>query len=165
PDSDQYIEPEIEEGALGAAPATGFGLEAQQRMTYVIEDYRVFSGRPDLEEILHACELRLVQLSYRSFPLYRPIIESYLEVIKDIESGDTEGSDAQLAALMETRNNLFRSGQMVEDIMNLEAATAEGSASGAFDEYLKLFEHLRSSQPERDDAISKYLDRVQAEYK
>jgi hypothetical protein len=53
---------------------------------------------------------------------------------------------------------------MVEDIMNLEEATSSNQASGAFDEYLKLFEQLRRSRPARQDEISKYLDRVQAEY-
>jgi hypothetical protein len=146
------------EERLAAAP-----VEAE-RVIYELSEYWRFAGHPEIEGLLHQNELRLVQLSYRSFPLYRPLIKAYLELVEEIAAGETKGVDARLAALAETRAGLVRSGQLVEDFMNLDAATKSGSASMDFDGYFKLFEHLRSNRPMREDKISKYLDRIQAEY-
>ncbi len=86
------------------------------------------------------------------------------EIIADIGSGDTQGLDAQFAALAETRAGLLRSGQMVEDIMNLEEATCSQPGLWCLRRIPQTFEHLRRSKPARQDEISKYLDRVQAEF-
>ncbi len=153
------------EGAetLGSGAANEF--IAQRRATYGLSEYAKFSNRGDLEDILGNSKARLTQLSFRCFPLHRPLIKSYLELIEKIEAGETKGIDARFAKLAETRAGLLRSGKMAEDVMNLLEATEPGEDSGAFDEYFKLFDRLRLEKPEREDEISEYLDRVQGQVK
>jgi len=137
----------------------------QERVTYTLADYQHLIRRPDFAELVHSTELQLVQLSYRSFPLYRPLIKHYLALIADLKEGKTDGADAAFATLAHTRAGLLRSGQMAEDVLNLYEATEIDHTSGAFDEYKELAERLRRSKPECKDEISKYLDRIQAEHR
>jgi len=148
----------VDLGAEAAPPVQ------QELVNYQLNQYRQFQKRPDIADILHQNELRLVQLSYRSFPLHRPLIKQYLELIEAIEKGSTKGLDERFEQLVKTRAGLVRSGQMAEDLMNLHDATEADQSSGEFDGYFKLFERLRSAKPERKDEISKYLDRIQAEF-
>ena len=153
-------DPEPEEllGAAAAAPE-------YQRVTYGLADYAMFDRREDLDDVLAGPERQLVQLSYRCFPLHRSLIKGYIEAVEQIKSGDTKDLDGRLAAYAETRAGLLRSARMAEDLMNLYEATTPNSDSGAFDAVLRLAEELRQERPRRDDEISDYLDRIQAEVK
>ena len=135
----------------------------QEQVTYDISQYKNFAGRPDVAEVLHQAELRMVQLSYRSFPLYRPLIKRYLAVIEALKEGKLKELDAELLSLAQIRVKLVRSAKVAEDVLNHYEATQVDQASGAFEEYYKLQDRLRKAKPKREDDVSKYLDRMQAE--
>ena len=136
----------------------------QERVNYTLADYQNFIGRADFEDLIRANELELRQLSFRSFPLHRPLIKDYRTLITEMKEGKTKGIDERLAALGQARADLLSSGKMVQDVLNLYEATQIEQASGAFDEYRKIAERLKRTKPLRDDEVSKYLDRVQAEH-
>ena len=147
---------------LGAGEDADDELVIQQRVTYQLSEYSKFAHRPELEDLLATSKARLVHLSFRCFPLHRPLIKSYIDLIAKIEAGDTKGIDAKFSELTETRAGLLHSGKMTEDVMNLLEATEPGEDSGAFDEYFRLLDRMQLERPERKDEISEYLDRVQA---
>lgn len=121
-------------------------------------------GLPESERIsaVQSAEEALVRLSYRCFPSYRPILAEYQIVLNSIAKNRTQDVDAQLAALAERRATMRAKAQHAADYLNWFEITRARETSGAFDDYMRLKERLKSNPHRRSDNFSKYLDRLDA---
>lgn len=134
-------------------------------LTLDIADYEQIMKRDDAKALLTAVEVRLLQLSYRAFPLHRPMIADYQILIEQIRVGKTKGVDERLAELAAGRVALLRSAQDATDYLNWYEATQVGRSSGAFDEYDRAVEELRRPLPPRPDSLSRLLDDLDKEFR
>lgn len=102
----------------------------------------------------------LVRLSYRCFPSYRPLLVSYQKILSDIAKNNTKGIDRRLRELQETRATMVERATRARDYLDWFEITRARSTSGAFDDYLRLKDGLKSDPCRREDDLSKYLDRM-----
>jgi len=135
-----------------------------ERLNYLMSDYRDFHNRDDLDTLLQPCILRLEELSWRSFPLYRPLIQRYILLAKSMQQGEFESEtlDSAFAELTKIRIDMMKAGGRMEDILNHHEATHGSTDSGAFHEIDRLARELDEKKPDRRDRWSKYLDRAQS---
>lgn len=147
-----------EEGAVPPAPESG-------QVTVVdLTEFRSFIERDDRAQILADIEVKLLQLSYRAFPLHRPLIREYQDVLNLLARDKTKGIDDRLAELAATRIAISRSTGDATDYLNWYEATQVGRHSGAFAEYKDAVEELRKPPPPRTDPLSEYLDELDKEF-
>lgn len=104
----------------------------------------------------------LARLSYRCFPSYRPLMARYQAVLGDLAENKTEGVPQALAELEETRATMVARATRGRDYLDWFEITRARRTSGAFDDYLRLKEELKSNPRRRKDGISEYLDRMDA---
>ena len=102
----------------------------------------------------------LVRLSYRSFPSYRPLIAEYQIALGAIARNKTRQTAAQLAGLQETRNTMLAKATRARDYLDWFEITRARETSGVFEDYLRLKERLQAEPHNREDTLSKYLDRM-----
>ncbi|MCP5531796.1 MAG: hypothetical protein H7A49_14265 [Akkermansiaceae bacterium] len=130
-------------------------LAAWPELADLTEQERALAARP--------AEEALVRLSYRCFPSYRPLLSEYQLVLADIVKGETKDVEQRLAGLAETRTTMAAKAERARDYLDWFEITTARTTSGAFDDYLRLKEHLKSSpRRTRKDSLSKYLDRMDA---
>ena len=104
----------------------------------------------------------LIRLSYRCFPSYRPILAEYQIALSAIAKKKISDLPAKLTALEERRATMSAKAQRARDYLNWFEITRARETSGAFDDYMRLKERLKTNPHRRDDEISKYLDRMDA---
>lgn len=119
---------------------------------------------PEAERVksVHLAQDALVRLSYRCFPSYRPIIAEYQLVLSAIAKNTTKELAARLADLEERRETMTAKAQRARDYLDWFEITRARETSGAFDDYMRLKERLQDNPHRRNDALSKYLDRMDA---
>lgn len=135
-----------------------------ERLEFYIDEYRQFIDYPGLAKTLKRNENRLLFLSYRAFPLHRPMIHEYQRVLLQIVSGNVKGLDQKLARLSKLRSLISRSTNDANDYLNWYEATQLKMQSGAFLEYQKTLNDLNRPLPPRNDNLSKYLDEFENEF-
>jgi hypothetical protein len=104
----------------------------------------------------------LIRLSYRCFPSYRPILAEYQIALSAIAKKKISELPAKLTALEERRATMSAKAERARDYLNWFEITRARETSGAFDDYMRLKERLKTNPHRRDDEISKYLDRMEA---
>jgi hypothetical protein len=104
----------------------------------------------------------LVRLSFRCFPSYRPILAEYQIILSNLASNKIKDVAASLTALNERRSVMTAKTARARDYLDWFEITRARETSGAFDDYLRLKEHLKSNPHRRNDALSRYLDRLDA---
>lgn len=104
----------------------------------------------------------LVRLSYRCFPSYRPILAEYQIALSSIAKNKTKDLVVQLEGLAERRATMTAKIQRGGDYLDWFEITRARETSGAFDDYMRLKERLKSNPHRRTDPLSKYLDRMDA---
>lgn len=102
----------------------------------------------------------LVRLSYRCFPSYRPLLSEYQIVLGSIAKNKTKDVPSQLTALAERRAVMTAKERRAKDFLDWFEITRARETSGAFDDYMRLKERLKSNPHRRTDDLSKYLDRM-----
>jgi hypothetical protein len=102
----------------------------------------------------------LVRLSYRCFPSYRPLLTDYQVVLDAIAKNKTKDIPPRLAALEETRATMIARATRAHDYLDWFEITRARETSGAFDDYLRLKERLKTKPHHRQDNLSEYLDRL-----
>ncbi len=137
---------------------------AGERLEFQIDEYREFINYPDLAKALKRNENRLLYLSYRAFPLHRPMIHEYQKILLQIVEGNVKGVDQKLSRLSKLRSLIFRSTNDANDYLNWYEATQLKMRSGAFLEYQKTLNELNRPLPPRNDKLSKYLDEIENEF-
>ena len=106
-----------------------------------------------------------MQLSYRAFPLYRPMIQEYQKILLQIVSGKIRDLDKKLAELSNARALLTGSSQDATDYLNWYEATQVKMRSGAFTAYEKAVNELNRPVLPRNDELSRYLDELEKEFR
>jgi hypothetical protein len=102
----------------------------------------------------------LVRLSFRCFPSYRPLIAEYQLILDAIAHDKTKDVAERLLALEETRVTMTARAARAKDFLDWFEITRARETSGAFDDYLRLKERLKSQPHNRKDELSLYLDRM-----
>lgn len=115
---------------------------------------------PERIAAVRLSEDALVRLSYRCFPSYRPLLARYQAILNDIAKNRTEGVPQALAELEETRATMVKRATRARDYLDWFEITRARRTSGAFDDYLRLKEELKSNPRRRKDEMSEYLDRM-----
>ena len=103
-----------------------------ERLEFYIDEYRQFIDYPGLAKTLKRNENRLLFLSYRAFPLHRPMIHEYQRVLLQIVSGNVKGLDQKLARLSKLRSLISRSTNDANDYLNWYEANPIKDAERCF---------------------------------
>jgi hypothetical protein len=103
----------------------------------------------------------LVRLSYRCFSSYRPMLLEYQVVLNQLIKNETKDLAAQLAAIDERRATMVAKAERARDFLDWYEISTARETSGVFDDYLRLKDRLKSNPHRRDDALSKYLDKME----
>ena len=129
-----------------------------------IEAWPELATLPGAERVksVQLAEDALVRLSYRCFPSYRPIIAEYQIALGAIAKNRTKDLAANLTALAERRATMVAKAQRARDYLDWFEITRARETSGAFDDYMRLKDRLKSNPHRRQDDLSKYLDRMDA---
>ena len=129
-----------------------------------ITDYARVLALPDPAPVFNQAALALTRLQLRAHPVYRPIIQEYLDGLRLLAKGKSGKSfPATLTRLAETRQRLAATLQGVEDHLDWFEATQSTTPSGAFGDYLEAAENLAKPRAARGDAITGYLDQMEQE--
>lgn len=129
-----------------------------------LRQFERYLQQPWAKTVLAEKRDRLARLQARAFPLSRANLTGYLEVVNQLQGGQTKGVGERLDQLEQERQALRQQVQGIEDHINWFSTTQIQGSSGEFDGYsqaLKLLEKLE--QRKRPDPISRYLDAVERE--
>lgn len=121
---------------------------------------------PERLAAVRPAQQSLNRLSYRCFPSYRPLLLEYQQWLVAWASGeDAAKLDAQLVELAETRAIMEARATRARDYLDYLEIAGATELSGSFDDYLRLKRELAERpRVEKTDAISGYLDRLDAVY-
>lgn len=114
-------------------------------------------------EAVASARAELERLSYRCFPSYRPLLNEYDAVLRNIIQGKDEGIDARLVRLADVRMKMQTSAKRVRDYLDWYYITRSHEVSGDFEKYRALAEALKKEKmrPPVGDSTEQYLDEVQ----
>jgi hypothetical protein len=103
-------------------------------------------------------------LATRAHPVYAPVIAGYEGIVSLLVRGRTLDVPKRLDRLAKARKEIALQMRQIDDYLNWFEATKLAEPSGKFDDYLKAAD--RASQPARTrrDAVSIYLDALEAEF-
>jgi hypothetical protein len=133
-----------------------------------IESWKEIAALTDVDraEAVRPAEDGLVRLSYRCFPSYRPIIQEYQQVLRDIVAGKKEDKiDPRLAELSEQRVVRAQRAARARDYLDFFEISRARDLSGEFDDYMRLKKELElRPRPKRSDHLTEVLDAMQKVY-
>lgn len=130
-----------------------------------LEDFALLAKRKDRSDILNGCMTRLAALNQRAHPLYKPLITGYTAVVQELANGKTRGASTKLEELRHQRGAIHEKAVAIETYVDWYEANHTGARSHAFDDFLRLDEEMGKDRLPRNDALSKYLDALQSEFK
>lgn len=150
------------ETALAEALRLDFPTEEGIPQQKEISAWPEVAALPEADRIkaVRLAQDALVRLSYRCFPSYRPIITEYQIVLNQVAKNATQELETQLAELNERRAIMNAKAVRARDYLDWFEITRARETSGAFDDYMRLKDHLKANPHRRSDTISKYLDRM-----
>ena len=136
------------------------------QVIYTLEEYEKILDREDREEPLIEVAGKLSALRARAYPLYRPLIYSYEQLLQDMIKGAKEKDVAKrIDSLSVARMETLTQARGVESYMDWFEGTQVRSKSGAFDDYGRAVRELEKLDTiKRRDRISRYLDAIEGEY-
>lgn len=141
-----------------------FPLPAGHNRTARIEQFPDVLAAPGSERALRLMQQKLLAFSGRAHPLYAPVIAGYEKVVSELARRKTKKIPQQLAALKALRERMKSWRDHVADYLNWFEATQSQRQSGAFDDYLRTVDRAASPEARRRDAISVYLDALEAQF-
>ena len=132
-----------------------------------IDSWKEIAALKDAEraEAVRPAEDGLVRLSYRCFPSYRPIIQEYQQILRDLVAGKEGKIEERLAELSEQR--LVRSQRAIRarDYLDFFEISRARDLSGEFEDYMRLKKELElRPRPKRNDRLTEVLDTMQKAY-
>ncbi|MFN2476167.1 MAG: hypothetical protein ABR526_07505 [Chthoniobacterales bacterium] len=130
--------------------------------TFSLEEFPQFIRSAAAPTALHEIEQRLSLLSARANLLYSPVILDYRRIVAELARRKTHRIPERLARLRGDREETTRRMSAIGDYVNWFEATQMRTASGAFADYMHAAESAAEKQPPRHDAISVYLDAMEA---
>ena len=129
-----------------------------------LEDYRRIWKRSDREDILQRNLAMLNALRLRAHPLYKPLVDDYAMVVKQLIDGKDRGISDKLETLRQRRMQIQGKAKAVESFLDWYEASETQNYSNMFDDYLRLRDRLERERAQRPDALSRYLDALEKEY-
>jgi hypothetical protein len=150
------------EAALAEALRFNIRTEEGILLQKELNTWPELSGLTDAERVaaVRLAQDALVRLSYRCFPSYRPVIAEYQITLNALAKNQTTGLESRLTALDERRVTMKAKAVRARDYLDWFEITRARETSGAFDDYMRLKDRLKSKPHHRADPISKYLDRM-----
>lgn len=136
-----------------------------QEMALTLQDHEVIAALPGREKFLAPAQRALAELHLRAFPLHREVIDGYQQVLGRLMKGSDRGVAADLQALQARREEILETAQEMEDLLDWHQATQRDQPSGAFSDFLRQARQQDQQRLRRTDAISRYLDELEAEYR
>ena len=138
---------------------------AQPVKTYSLNDFSEFTGHKQSARLLETTRRGLMELSGKANPLCRPIILGYQKAVSELARDHTKGVRQLLDDLAEARKRVLKEREQIADYVNWFEATQVPVQSGAFENYLRASGRSSRLRPaHRPDAISTYMDSMEAEY-
>jgi hypothetical protein len=146
-------------------PAPSATTPAPEPRSLPLAKWQELSSLPDRTAILERSALALTRLSVRAHPIYRPIINDYLALIRDLSANRRlRETDSRLAQLDKTLSGIRSDLSRIEDYLDWYEATQQEQPGDAFHDYFRAEDELTSPPPRRSDPISRYLDEVAREF-
>jgi hypothetical protein len=106
----------------------------------------------------------LLLLSTLAHPVMRPVVVEYQQIALRLASGKRTAVERRLARLKSTQKDIVARMNEIDDYMNWFEATQAKTSSGAFTDYLKAAGQADAPEKRRRDALSVYLDAVEAQF-
>ncbi len=132
--------------------------------SFELESFAGTKVSPAQAAALNRLSQRLLLLSTSAHPVMRPIVVEYQQIAQQLAAGKRARLGARLARLRDTRSRLGLRMTEIDDYMNWYEATQLKAKSGAFVDYLKAADQAEEPERRRRDALSVYLDAVEAEF-
>ncbi|MBA3830628.1 MAG: hypothetical protein H0X34_01785 [Chthoniobacterales bacterium] len=129
---------------------------------YALGDYAAFLKLPAGRGALRHLSQEFLVLGSRAHPSYRSIAQEYYDLTLLLARGKTKRMIERLARVASDRAVAERQGHEMDDYMNWFEATQLKTMSGAFSEILKAASPAEEAPARRRDAISVYLDSIEA---
>ncbi len=101
----------------------------------------------------------LLRLSIRSHPIYKPLVDEYLRIVRELTAKPKRRVDKQIAEAEKIRAGLRGESSERESYLDWVEATKVKTESEQFTNLIEDVEKIEQA-PERTDAISRYLDAV-----
>ncbi len=106
----------------------------------------------------------LLLLATVSHPLLRPVVLEYQEITQRLARRNRSKVTQRLSQAKAVREGMARRMTQIDDYMNWYEATRLRTSSGAFTHYLKAADQLGGPEKRRRDALSVYLDAIEAQF-
>lgn len=105
----------------------------------------------------------LERLSYRCFPTYRPLLNEYEVILREVIAGKDKDVSVRLSRLTDVRLKMVKAGKRVRDYLDWYYITQSSEVGGDFKKYINLAKALEGERmrPREDDSTQRYLDHVQ----
>ncbi len=129
-----------------------------------LEDYKNFLRLPSRVPVLNQLTLDLISLATQSNPISRPIILEYQKIVSALARKKTRRITERLNQLTSARREMSNRVDQIDDYLNWFEATQSQTRSGNFAEFLKAAVKSEEPRPRRRDAISVYLDVLEAQF-
>jgi hypothetical protein len=107
---------------------------------------------------------KLLLLSTAAHPLLRPVVLEYREIALLLASGRRSRVAKRLAAAKSIHAQITRRMTTMDDYLNWFEATQSRTSSGDFTNYLRAAESSGETEERRRDALSVYLDAMEAQF-
>ncbi|MEP7014479.1 MAG: hypothetical protein ABI925_03480 [Verrucomicrobiota bacterium] len=119
---------------------------------------------PTEKSALTRLSQELLSLGVRANPVMRPVMREYQQITALLVSGKRRKVAQRLRRLTITRTELVARMSDIDDYLNWFEATQSKTKSQMFGDYLDAASESRASSPRRRDALSVYLDSLEAQF-
>jgi hypothetical protein len=137
---------------------------ADPAKVYRLEDFETFMKLSGRAAALRGTSDQLQLLATHANPAYRPVVGEYQQIAAQLARGKKRRIAQRLARVGRYRATLAVQMRGIDDYMNWFEATQSQTTSGAFTEYFKAANGSGTSDRQRRDALSVYLDSVEAQF-
>ncbi|MGN0837310.1 MAG: hypothetical protein ACI4OS_07705 [Akkermansia sp.] len=167
PQAQEVLTPLESERELNEAlTAMYFDPETETPRPLSVDNVYALTEQPRWQSLLRPCLDRLMQLSLRCFPGYRPIVAEYCRVVTELlNGGSPDEAQNSLGPLRELRQAYVAACLRGRDYLDWYEITHLGKEnSRSFDNYAEAMRLLRREAPSAPTPISDYLDDIEALY-
>jgi hypothetical protein len=137
---------------------------AGPKRNYQVDEFAELMRNASAKVALLRCSRDLSILATRANPIYRPIVYEYAKTVTLLAQGRVKGTAQRLARLSETRKSVAVTTREINDYLNWIEASKSPGPSGAFADYMRAAEMAPPPEQKRRDAISVYLDVLEAQF-
>ncbi len=139
--------------------------EEEASVTVDIADYQQVLKLDTKERFAAVAVARaeLERLSYRCFPIYRPLLAEYEIILREVIMGKDKGISIRLKNLSKSRESYVAAGERVRDYLDWYYITQSNEVGGDFKAYMELNKALEEERikPKRQDSIQRYLNQIE----